>query len=134
MSTISANRLADMIRTAPAVYSTRTCREALRVMFQHPQSKCIVVCNAVNEPTGLLMSERFFLLATGRFAMDSFYRESVTKLMNTPLIFDISASPEEVLAAALNRSAAFKDDCIIVTRDGKLAGVAYPADLKRSLQ
>jgi hypothetical protein len=84
----------------------------------------------VNEPVGLLMCERFFLKATGRMGMDHFYRESITKLMNRkPLITDISASPDNVRAEAMNRPEAMRNDCIIITSNGKLAGVVYPSDL-----
>ncbi len=132
MTTAQLNELAGIIRSAPAVFATRTCRETLRVMFQHPESKCIVVCDATNEPLGLLMSERFFLRATGRNGIDLFYREPVMKLMNTrPLIFDISASPESILAEALKRPEPLKNDCVIITRNGKFAGVAYTSDLLR---
>ncbi|WP_342437407.1 hypothetical protein NSS79_31290 [Paenibacillus sp. FSL L8-0436] len=130
MSTILASGLPSVVRSAPAVYASRTCRETLRVMFQHPESKCIVVCNSENEPVGLLMCERFFLKATGRLGMDHFYRESITKLMSRkPLIADISASPDNVRAEAMNRPEPMRNDCIIITGNGKFSGVVYPSDL-----
>lgn len=130
MSTVSFTGLSGILRSAPAVSSSLTCRETLRVMFQHPESKCIVVCNAGNEPVGLLMSTRFFLKATGRGGTDHFYRESVTRLMNhAPLIADISASHASVYAKAMNRPDAVKNDCIIITQQGKFSGVVYPSDL-----
>lgn len=132
MSTALINDLSSFVRSAPAVFATRTCRETLRVMFQHPESKCIVVCNATNEPLGLLMSERFFLKATGRSGMDQFYREPVMKLMNkNALIFDISTPLECILPVAMNRPDAIKNDCVIITRNGKLAGIIQPSDLLR---
>jgi len=133
MTTTLVKDLSNIIRSAPAIFASRTCRETLRVMFQHPESKCIVVCNAMNEPLGLLMSERFFLKATGRTGLDLFYREPAMKLMSkNPLLFDISTPHEAVLAAAMNRPDPFKNDCVIITRKGKFAGVVYPTDLIRS--
>lgn len=130
MSTVLINDLSGCVRNAPAVFATRTCRETLRVMFQHPESKCIVVCNATNEPLGLLMSDRFFLKATGRSGMDLFYKEPVMKLMNkNALIFELSTPLELVLAAAMNRPDPMKKDCVIITRNGKFAGVVHPSDL-----
>jgi hypothetical protein len=132
MTTALVNDLSSIVRSAPAIFASRTCREALRVMFQHPESKCIVVCNATNEPLGLLMSERFFLKATGRSGVDLFYREPAMKLMNkTPLVYDISTSLDTVLATAMSRPDPMKNDCVIVTRKGKFAGVVYITDLKR---
>ncbi|GGF87943.1 hypothetical protein GCM10010912_36480 [Paenibacillus albidus] len=135
MTTALVNRLAGLMRTAPAVYASRTCRETLRVMFQHPESKCLVVCNAANEPLGLLMSEPFFLRATGRLGRDMFYTEPVTKQMNAqPLIVDLSAPLDSVLSAALNRPDSLRSDALILTRSGKYAGVVYPSDLLRCQQ
>lgn len=133
MTTVLVNDLTGIVRSAPAIFASRTCREALRVMFQYPESKCIVVCNAMNEPLGLLMSERFFLKATGRSGVDLFYREPAMKLMNkTPLILDISTPLDTVLSLAMNRPDPMKSDCVIITRKGKFAGVAYTSDLIRA--
>lgn len=135
MTTALINDLSSIIRSAPAIFASRTCREALRVMFQHPESKCIVVCNAINEPLGLLMSERFFLRATGRTGSDLFYREPAMKLMNrTPLIFDISTPLDTVLSHAMRRPAPMKDDCVIITRNGKFTGVVHTSDLIHTQQ
>ncbi|WP_375104182.1 hypothetical protein ACDZ28_05655 [Paenibacillus sp. RS8] len=132
MSTVLVNDLSNIVRSAPAIFASRTCREALRVMFQHPESKCIVVCNAMNEPLGLLMSERFFLKATGRSGIDMFYKEPAMKLMSkTPLVYDISTPLDVVFATAMNRPDPMKNDCVIITRKGKFAGVVYTSDLKR---
>lgn len=125
MSSVLASELSAIVRSAPSVPAALTCRETMRVMFQYPESKCIVVCNDVNEPVGLLMCERFFLRATGRLGIDHFYRESVTKLMNRkPLTVDFAAPLESVALEAM------QDDCIIVTREGKFTGVLYTSDLQ----
>ncbi|CQR58581.1 CBS domain-containing protein [Paenibacillus riograndensis] len=130
MSLIASNPLSALLRSAPAVPAAYTCRETLRVMFQHPEAKCLVVCNPDHTPVGLLMCERFFLKVTGRSGMELFYRESVTRLMNRkPLAVDISTPPEHVLISALERPEAMRNDCIIVTEEGAFAGVVYVSDL-----
>ncbi|WP_310830467.1 CBS domain-containing protein [Paenibacillus pedocola] len=135
MSTVLTSELSAVLRSAPSVPASLTCRETMRVMFQHPESKCIVVCNEGNEPVGILMCERFFLRATGRMGTDHFYRESITKLMNRkPLIADLSTPAASVLAEAMNRPDMMKNDCIIITSQGKLAGVIYPSDMLCSRQ
>ena len=132
MTTDIVNELAGIVRSAPVVFASRNCRETLRVMFQHPESKCIVVCNAENEPLGLLMSERFFLKATGRHGVDMFYREPVVKFMNPkPLMADIATPLEFLRTEATSRPDPLKNDCLIVTRNGKFAGVVYTSDLLR---
>ncbi|MCL6601838.1 MAG: hypothetical protein K6T94_03105 [Paenibacillus sp.] len=124
--------LAGRLRSAPVVSASCTCREALRVMFQHPESKCIVVCNPNNEPLGLLMSERFFLIATGRLGIDLFYRESVVNFMNRrPLIADTTTPLELLRTEAMSRPEMYTNDCIIITRKDTYAGVVNASDLFR---
>ncbi|WP_151733793.1 CBS domain-containing protein [Paenibacillus tengchongensis] len=135
MSTVAVSPLSAFLRSAPAVKTSQTCRETLRVMFQHPESKCIVVCSSGNEPVGLLMSERFFLKVTGRTGSDMIYREPASKLMNRQaLTLDLSTPAETALAAAMNRHEAMRNDSIIITDQGKYAGVVYPADLMGSVE
>ncbi|MNC13655.1 CBS domain protein [compost metagenome] len=135
MSIITSNNLKAKLRTAPSVPASHTCRETLRVMFQHPEAKCIVVCNPDNEPAGLLMCEGFFLKVTGRTGLDLLYREPVTSLMNRkPLTAEISTPPEQVLKEAMKRPKAMRNDCIIVTEEGCFAGVLYVSDLMREQQ
>ncbi|AIQ14790.1 CBS domain-containing protein [Paenibacillus durus] len=123
-------KLADLMRPAPIVYDHHTCRQALRLMFEHPESKCLVLCNPVDEPVGLLMSEMFFLKVSGRFGMDTFYKEPAMKLAHkAPLTVDITTAPHTVLAMAMDRHPMQQNDCIIVTDGGKLAGAVYVADL-----
>ncbi|MDQ0192149.1 CBS domain-containing protein [Paenibacillus wynnii] len=132
MTTALEKELISNVRSAPVIPASCTCREALRVMFQHPESKCIVVCNAENEPLGLLMSERFFLIAAGRLGIGLFYREPVVNYMNrNPLITDIAAPLESLRTDAMNRLEMNRGDCVVVTSKGKFTGVVYIADLIR---
>lgn len=132
MTTASTTDLSALIRQAPAVSASMTCREVLRVLFQHPESKCIIVRSTDNQPVGLIMCERFFLKATGRMGMDRFYHEPVSQLMNrNPLVADISASAESLWAEAMQRPEPMRNDCIIVTGHGRIAGILHPAELLR---
>ena len=132
MTTDLEKELAALVRTAPVVRPSSTCRETLRVLFQHPESKGIVVCNAANEPLGLLMSERFFLIASGRMGVDLFYKEPVVNYMNrTPLTVDIAAPLETLRDEIMNRPEMYRNDCIIVTQNSKFIGVVYPSELLR---
>lgn len=130
MTTAYVKDLAGIVRSAPVVSATHTCRETLRVLFQHPESKCIVVCNAEKEPLGLIMSEDFFLKASGRHGVDMFYREPVVNYMNgSPLMADIATPPEDLRIDMVGRPDAFKNNFVIVTQDNKFNGIAYAADL-----
>lgn len=132
MITASTTDLSALIRQAPSVSPSMTCREALRVLFQHPESKCIIVCSPDNEPVGLIMCERFFLKATGQMGMDRFYQEPVSQLMNRkPLVAELSASAGSLWAEAMQRPEPMRKDCIIITDKGTIIGTIYPADLLR---
>ncbi|BCG61309.1 hypothetical protein [Paenibacillus sp. URB8-2] len=123
-------KLAEIMRPVPVVLDHHTCRQTLRTMFEHPESKCLVLCNTAEKPVGLLMSEKFYLVATGRLGTDTFYREPAMKLAHKhPLIVDIACEPHTVLAMALDRNPIHRNDSIIVTDCGKLAGVLYVSDL-----
>ncbi|WP_156934163.1 CBS domain-containing protein [Paenibacillus zanthoxyli] len=123
-------KLADIMRPAPIVYDYSTCRQALRLMFNHPESKCLVLCSPADEPVGLLMSEKFFLKVSGRFGMDTFYKEPAMKFaQKDPLIVDITTEPSAVLAMAMDRHPMQQNDSIIITDGGKLAGAVYVSDL-----
>ncbi|SEU14796.1 hypothetical protein [Paenibacillus sp. NFR01] len=119
-----------VIRSAPTVSPDHTCRETLRVMFQHPESKCIIVCGEAEEPIGLVMSEAFLLQATEQFSPDPFYNEPIRLLMNRhPLVTDVSTTLGELRQLALSRPDDAQSDCLILTRNGRFAGVVYPSDL-----
>ncbi|MBY9077563.1 CBS domain-containing protein [Paenibacillus sp. HN-1] len=123
-----------LLRPAPVLREQQTCREAIRLMFEHPRSKCLVICDESDRPVGLLMSEPFFLRATGRSGADSFYRESALEQAQTHLLTaDIESDPSEILARLLERHPAQQNDSIIITRNGKLAGTVNPADLRALL-
>jgi len=130
MTTALEKELAALVRTAPVIRPTSTCRETLRVLFQHPESKGIVVCNPSNEPLGLVMSERFFLIASGRDGVDLFYKEPIVNYMNrTPLTADISTSLESLRNEVINRPEMVRNECLIVTQNGKFIGVVYASEL-----
>lgn len=48
MRTVFAAELSALVRSAPSVPASLTCRETMRVMSQHPEARCIVVCNKKN--------------------------------------------------------------------------------------
>lgn len=126
--------VSSLLRPAPVLREQQTCREAIRLMFEHPESKCIVICDEGDRPVGLLMSEPFFLRATGRSGADSFYRESALGQAQTHLLTaDIESDPAEIMARLLERHPAQQNDSILITRNGKLAGTLTPADLRTLL-
>lgn len=127
---IATFRMNDFVREAPRVYTSQSCRETEKILLQNPESECIVVCDKSERPVGLVMCDRFFLKLHTPFGFEMFYRESVIKLMNrTPLIVDINSSIDELLVAAAKRPDGHRNDCVIVTAQGKISGVLCASDL-----
>lgn len=126
--------LADIMKPAPVVRDHQTCREAIRIMFEHPSSKCLVLCNNQEQPVGLLMSEPFFLKAAGQPGATAFYRQPALLLAQPhPLTADINDDPKAILTLAQLRHPSQSGDCIIVTQEGRLAGAVHVSDLKARL-
>ena len=73
---------------------------------------------------GLVDCDKFFLRLNGRMAMDGWYMESVTKLMNrNPLIVDIESTIQAVCEVIVSRVESVRGDYVIVTEQGKFSGV-----------
>ncbi|MGF7047522.1 hypothetical protein J2T13_002027 [Paenibacillus sp. DS2015] len=122
-------QLTELVHQSPTVFTSQNCKETLAIVYAYPESECIVVSNHNNMPLGLIHCDKFFLKLTGRFGMDMFYRESVTKLMNrNPLIIDIQCTIETLLDLLALRPYYARNDSIIVTKQGKIAGTVHPSD------
>lgn len=125
-----AAQLADFIRQAPFVREERTCKETIAVFKQHPESECVVICDAAGRVKGLMMRNRFFLKLGHRFSADLYYEKPITVMMDAaPLIIDMDSAPEHLIERALNRQEKVLYDCVLVTEDDKFIGILTVADL-----
>ncbi|MDF2922961.1 MAG: hypothetical protein K0R57_1875 [Paenibacillaceae bacterium] len=122
--------LSEMVRPAPRVFVSQTCKETLNVLLSNPDAKCIVVTDKQEKPLGLVMCDRFFFRLTGPYGIDMLFRESIIKLMSrTPLIATTGASSESLLDQIGQRPAAIRNDSIVWMEQGKFAGVIHVSDL-----
>lgn len=122
----------EVLQSAPTISLSQTCRETIRMMFSNPESPCIVVCDKKNQPVGLIMCERFYLRICSHAGMDSFYNDSISKLMTRNFLsVDINDSFTQIKAAAYNRPPGMRNDCIVVTDNGKFEGIVQTSDLNR---
>jgi hypothetical protein len=118
------------VRSAPRVYDTQTCKEAMDTMFANPEAASVVVTNRTDRPVGLLMCSRFFHRLTGLAGMEMMLREPVTKLMSQhPLVADLDVSPQDLLDKASRRAPPMRNDSIIIVEEGKVKGIVQPSDL-----
>lgn len=123
-------RLQDFLRQTPTVGAEQTCRETISIFKQNPECECVIVCNKQAAPIGLMMRNRFFLKLGHRFSADLFYDKPITKMMDaSPLMVDYHDAPQQLIDSALSRHDSVLYDCVIVTQNGKLAGILTVSDL-----
>jgi methyl-accepting chemotaxis protein len=122
--------LNDFLRAVPVVHETHTCQEVIEQFGLKPDCECIVVCNELNKPLGLVMKSRLTIIQTHRFGSELYYSRSIVKLMDEhPLTVDIRVSPQELLDRALGREEKTLYDCVVVTDQERFLGVMTMADL-----
>nr|WP_315971259.1 bifunctional diguanylate cyclase/phosphodiesterase [Paenibacillus sp. N3.4] len=81
----------------------------------------------VNEdiPVGLMMREHLFQQLAGQYAFSLFWNRTIEGIMNSsPLIVDELAPVEQVSQMATSRSIQHLYDLVIITSNGKMAGIA----------
>jgi methyl-accepting chemotaxis protein len=123
-------RLKDFLRQTPIVRAEQTCRETISIFKRNPECECVIVCDKQEAPIGLMMRNRFFLKLGHRFSADLFYDKPVTKMMDaSPLTVDYHNAPQQLIDRALSRHDSVLYDCVIVTQNGKLAGILTVSDL-----
>ncbi|SFE44364.1 methyl-accepting chemotaxis protein [Paenibacillus algorifonticola] len=125
-------RLAVFMRQGIMVKDTQTCREAAALFKRNPGSECIVICNTNEYPVGLMMRNRFFMRQSSRFSAELYDDKAVGLFMDDhPIMTDLNDNPQQLIDEALSRPDESVCDCVIVTAEGKLAGILTAPDLLR---
>ncbi|MFF2888465.1 methyl-accepting chemotaxis protein [Paenibacillus sp. NPDC057967] len=131
-------RLDDFLQEAPTAYEEHTCREVMGIFKQHPATECVVICGRDWSVKGLMMRNRFFLKLGSRYSADLYYEKSIVALMDSaPLVVEASSGPQHIIDQALSRDESVLYDCVIVSRNGRFAGiltVGHLLGLSRKLQ
>lgn len=131
----SANRKKDeewgsYIRQPLIAPPELSCREAIQLFRQNPESECLVVCTPLYKPLGILMRPRFFLKLGQRFSAELWYDKPIEALMDQqPLIVDAKEEPQQVISRALQRQEHILYDCVLVTSQERLHGILTVSDL-----
>ncbi|MCJ8010192.1 methyl-accepting chemotaxis protein [Paenibacillus sp. KQZ6P-2] len=123
---------AEYSRRVPALNPNVTCREAFGTMKEQPHIPCIVICGEDLRPEGLLMRDALYRKLTGRFATELYFNRSVKKFAQEEiLVMEISEDPAHMIQRALERPEVHYYDCVILTEQGRLAGVLTVQDLMK---
>jgi signal transduction histidine kinase len=111
-----------------SLVSSRLCVEAttlvsaVEALFEvHAQEDAIAVVDA--ERVGLVSRSRFFLTLGRRFGFALYERRPVRLLMESGLVVDAGVDSMEVVGLALRREAGRILDDVIVTQNGRFAGL-----------
>lgn len=119
-------------KTVPVIRANQTCQSVLTVFKNNPHTSCVIVCDDMYIPTGLVMRDKFYHQLSGRFAAALFYERSVEQFTNSnPFICELSKPAREFLEAALGRDETEFLDSMIVTDNGTFYGVVSLHDLIR---
>jgi len=125
-----ASFIRQFLRKAFVVSEAQTCREVIELFHQMTDGECAIVCEEGQIPVGLVMKSRLSLLQTHRFGRELYYERSIMKLMDPqPLIVELSSSAQELIDQAMAREEKTLYDCVIITNEGKIAGMLTMSDL-----
>lgn len=131
-SPTSANsdmNLRSYIREPLVLPADANCKTAYK-LFESSPDECAVVCNDTSVPAGLIMKDRFFRKLGSVYGTSIYFRKPVTVLAEPePMILDINIPLQELIEKALTRKEPHLYDCIIITEQGKLAGILTCSDL-----
>ncbi|REK69405.1 methyl-accepting chemotaxis protein [Paenibacillus paeoniae] len=130
--------LESFLQDAPVVDEEHTCRGVMSIFKEHAASECVVICDKAGNVKGLMMRNHFFLKLGSRYSADLFYEKSIVVLMDSaPLMVELNSAPQHIIDRALSRDERVLYDCVILSRNGRFAGIVTVSRLlalSRTLQ
>jgi methyl-accepting chemotaxis protein len=122
----------EWLRSCPVVPPDMLCGDLADLFRRNAETECAVVCDAGRRPLGLLMKHRFFRLLGSAFGVSLYATKEVSYLMErNSYTAEMSISPRELIDGALSRKEDTFYDAVIITEQGKLAGILTVSDLLR---
>jgi len=120
----------DWIKSCPVVSPSYKCADLVTLFRQKKELECVVVCDEAHFPQGLIMKYRFFRLLGSLYGMSLFGHKSVAALMDEhPLRSEADVEPQQLIDRALSRDESTFYDAVIVSKEGKFAGILTVNDL-----
>jgi len=109
---------------AVQVQASANVGEVKRFLEQHPQVSSVAVI-AGRRPVGLVTRHQMDRVLSSQYGLALYTNRPVTRIMDSqPLIVDWNTPVEVVAQAAMNREGYKVYDHVLVTREGKLSGLA----------
>lgn len=123
-------RLEEWMRGCPFVAPELTCGQTIALFRQRTDIECAIVADDRRRPLGLVMKHRFFRALGSRFGNALYGDKPITLLMDgRPLVAETDTTPQELIDLALTRNEETLYDAVILTRDGRTAGILTVGDL-----
>ncbi len=120
----------EWLRSCPVVSPGTLCGDLADLFRRNTELECAVVCDERRRPLGLLMKHRFFRSLGSTFGMSLYAAKEVSLLMERHCFSaEIEISPRSLIDGALSRNEETFYDAVVMTEQGKLAGILTVSDL-----
>lgn len=120
----------DWMKDCPVISPTQQSDELVTLFRRKKQIECVVVCDDLHRPIGLIMKDRFFRLLGSLYGMSLFGQRPISALMDRlPLIAELSIDPQELIDRALSRTEETFYDAVLITDNGRFVGILTMNDL-----
>lgn len=123
--------ISEWVRKCPQIESNHLCGDLVSLFRQNKDLDCVVVCDELHHPMGLVMKHRFFRLLGSVFGMSLFGHKPISELMDVmPLMADLNIDPQQLIDRALTRDeTTFYDAVLMIDDRGKFVGIMTVNDL-----
>lgn len=125
-------KLGEYVRKVPTASPDALCKDLLSLFEDHPDCECIVIADDSGAIGGLAMRNRFSYKLAHRYSVALFYNKPALHLVDRePVIVSADTDPRELIDLALSRQGDSLYDCIVLTSNGRYAGVLTVGDLMK---
>lgn len=120
----------DWMKACPIIQADQLCEDQVAFFRQKKNLSCVVVCNELHHPIGLVMRDRFFQVVGSLYGMSLYRNKTMAELMDVqPLIVELSIEPQELIDRALSRDELTFYDAVLLTDHGRFVGILTVNDL-----
>ncbi|MFC5471871.1 methyl-accepting chemotaxis protein [Cohnella suwonensis] len=120
----------EWMKSCPIISPDQQSDDLVSLFRRKTQFDCVVACDESHRPIGLIMKARFFRLLGSLYGMSLFGHRPVAAMMDVnPLVVDVGVDPQELIDRALSRAEETFYDAVLLTDNGKFAGILTVNDL-----
>lgn len=122
--------LKNFSRDVPVAQSDALCKDLITLFEKNPGCECVVLEDAIGKVAGLAMRHRFSYKLAHRYSVALFYNKPAKDLLDIePIIVSSNMDPRALVKLAMSREGEQLYDCIVLTENGRYAGIMTVGDL-----